>query len=311
MTKICFLNPYFGKWPRWFNYYLKSCAYNPSIEWLFFTDCPIPDDAPDNVKFTYFSLKDFNHLASQKLGLKIALSESYKICDLRPAFGIIFEDYIRNFDFWGYGDIDLIYGDIKSQIQENTLNRYDVISAGAHNMVGHFSLFRNTPLINNMYKRGNYKAIFSDSKFYNYDESNFVFDGVAFNKNRAIHFIRKSWNAIRRQLSNREPNYFLPKTKSISHIVMELNKKRRVRLFAKFLFETDVGKCKLNYLGEFKGHILDSWSYYWNQGKLKNYNTNKEILYFHFQFYKHKDCFQIHEASPVPNRFSITPKGII
>ena len=64
---IVLICPYFGKWPGWFPYFIRSCACNPTIEWRFFTDCKPPDVAPDNVKFTQVSFAEYSGLISQKL----------------------------------------------------------------------------------------------------------------------------------------------------------------------------------------------------------------------------------------------------
>jgi phosphoribosylformimino-5-aminoimidazole carboxamide ribonucleotide (ProFAR) isomerase len=35
LKKICFVIPYFGKWPNCFKFFLKSCEFNQTINWLF------------------------------------------------------------------------------------------------------------------------------------------------------------------------------------------------------------------------------------------------------------------------------------
>ena len=59
---IAFVVPYVGSWPSWFPAYLQSCRYNPSIRWIFYTDCELPSKAPANVEFVRGSLRDFEHL---------------------------------------------------------------------------------------------------------------------------------------------------------------------------------------------------------------------------------------------------------
>ena len=69
LKKICIIIPYFGKWPAWMNYFLLSCKYNTTIDWLFFTDCESPLIKANNLFFYYMSLKDFNQTASSKLAV--------------------------------------------------------------------------------------------------------------------------------------------------------------------------------------------------------------------------------------------------
>lgn len=77
----------------------------------------------------------------------IALPSPYKLCDFRPIYGKLFQQYINGADFWGFGDIDLIYGDIRQFITENVLQNYDLISGW-----GHLTLVRNNDYWNNFYK---------------------------------------------------------------------------------------------------------------------------------------------------------------
>lgn len=168
---ICFVIPYFGKWPDWFSFYLESCKFNPDITWLFFTDCRLPEEHPENTKFFKFSLEDFNRLASSKIGFKINIERPYKICDFKPVFGIIFEDYLKNYDFWGNTDIDLIYGNIRKFISEEMLEKFDVVSSLEGYTAGHFTIYRNTPKINSLFKANkDYKEIFLSRQYIGFDE---------------------------------------------------------------------------------------------------------------------------------------------
>ena len=47
------------------------------------------------------------------------------------------------YDFWGYCDIDLIFGNIRKFITDDILDKYDKILSR-----GHFTLFRNKDSIN-------------------------------------------------------------------------------------------------------------------------------------------------------------------
>ncbi len=49
LPSIGFVIPYFGNWPFWFPFFLESCRANPSINWIFHTDCGIPADLPTAV----------------------------------------------------------------------------------------------------------------------------------------------------------------------------------------------------------------------------------------------------------------------
>ncbi|MCX5706136.1 MAG: hypothetical protein NTW13_00420, partial [Candidatus Omnitrophica bacterium] len=151
MKTIIMLMPYFGNWPEWFNLYLETCKQNTTINWLFFTDCPEPENKCLNVRYIRMSFEEFRKYAGEKLGFPLNMSHPYKICDLRVAFGVIFDEYIAGYDYWGFGDIDLLYGNIRKFLTDNIL-RYNVISFHSHSLSGSFSCFKNNLELKYMYR---------------------------------------------------------------------------------------------------------------------------------------------------------------
>ena len=169
--KISIIIPYFGKWPEWADYFFLSCSLNPSIGWMFFTDCPIPHFKAENLHFHCFSLQDLNQLISRKLELDIEIEYPYKLCDLKPAFGHIFEDYLSNSEFWGYGDMDLVYGNIREFFPDTLCKDYDIISNHPDFITGHLCLLRNKPQITRLYQSGGaYKDAFRNLNYLGFDE---------------------------------------------------------------------------------------------------------------------------------------------
>ena len=139
--------PYFGKLPNYFSLWLESCRYNLSVNWLLFTDDQTVYDFPANVKVHYCSFQEIVHLIQSKFEYEIALTRPYKLCDFRPAFGAIFEEYLINYDFWGYGDMDLILGNIRQFLTKEILDAHDRILTH-----GPLSLMRNTTRFTNLFK---------------------------------------------------------------------------------------------------------------------------------------------------------------
>jgi hypothetical protein len=153
MKKICFLVVYFGKWPIWFPAFLHSCKKNPTVNWIFFTDCGSPAHHSPNVVFYNKTLSQMRKLIKKKIGQESILEDAYKVCDYKPAFGILFEDYLKDFDFWGHCDVDIIWGDIRKYTTEEILDKHDIFSTRKGRMSGHFSLFRNTLSINQLFRQ--------------------------------------------------------------------------------------------------------------------------------------------------------------
>ena len=170
--KIILLIPYFGRLPWYFRYFVHSCKTNPGIHFLVVTDDhDYREELPDNVVIVHNTLTGFADMIARKLQLPVAIPGSYKLCDFRPAYGLIFEDYIKEYAFWGHCDIDLIFGNIGSFITEEVLCNYDIISTRPEYITGFFALYRNTEYINTLFRESrDYKEIFSSPGYTGFDE---------------------------------------------------------------------------------------------------------------------------------------------
>lgn len=140
--KVILLMPYFGQWPEWFALYLESCRWNPTIDWLFFTDCSIPENAPPNVRFVPISFRDYQQIVSERLGITFKTEHSYTLCNLRPAYGLIHQEYLDGYDYFGFGDVDVIYGDIRAFYTDEVLS-HNTVSTHRKRVSGHLFLMKN------------------------------------------------------------------------------------------------------------------------------------------------------------------------
>lgn len=171
MYRIVYIVPYFGKMRKDFNIWLKSCEYNETIDFLVFTDDHEEYNYPTNVRVEYISLGQMKEYIQNNLGFEIALERPYKFCDLKPAYGDIFREYIKGYDFWGHCDTDMIWGDIRKFITDDVLGKYEKIG-----FLGHSTLYKNTKEINQRYKISiegydvNYKKVFTTEQGYHFDE---------------------------------------------------------------------------------------------------------------------------------------------
>lgn len=172
--KIAQIIPYFGKWPEWIDLYFFSCGQNPMIDFIFFTDCPIPKEHSANIIFNYCTFEEYKVIVSRKLRIDYNIKDAYKLCDLRPFFGYIHQDCLKEYDFWGFGDIDLILGDLTMVFQEKILNNYEVITTHNYHLAGHFSFFRNNEYFRNLcFKIKDWKQIIVADKLSALDEGDF------------------------------------------------------------------------------------------------------------------------------------------
>ena len=145
--------PYFGRWPEWINFYIESIKANPSIDWIIYTDCPAPQNRAPNLTLKTMSFSDYNALVSERLGIDFNPGNPYKLCDIRPAIGRIHAEEVAPYDYFGYGDVDVIYGDIRRFYTDELLSRYEMLTTHFEWVAGHFTLFRNTPKMRNAFTR--------------------------------------------------------------------------------------------------------------------------------------------------------------
>lgn len=170
MKKCAIILPYFGKFNNYFELFLKSCAYNETYEWIIFTDDMLPYKYPSNVHCYKSTLHFIKELAEKKLKMEISLERPYKLCDYKPMYGLIFEDYLSEYEYWGHCDCDLIFGDLESILTPILNQGYDKIFAA-----GHLTLYKNTYKNNRIFmsmyhKKYFYREVVSNDKNYIFDE---------------------------------------------------------------------------------------------------------------------------------------------
>ena len=63
------------------------------------------------------SFCSIQQLIRNKFSFPVKIDSPWELCAFRPAYGDIFEEYFNGYDFWGYGDLDVIYGDLDKYIE--------------------------------------------------------------------------------------------------------------------------------------------------------------------------------------------------
>lgn len=168
--KITLINCYFGELPNYFPLWLQSCGANPKIDFLFVTDSIMDSyDVPENIHIIHKNWGELLKKIEAKFPFKIAINTPYKLTDFKPAYGYIFEEELLDSDYWGYCDIDLVFGDILKFIAPRIEEGYEKIYR-----LGHLTILKRTPeMIHLFEKEGGafkYTEVFSNKEFYSFDE---------------------------------------------------------------------------------------------------------------------------------------------
>lgn len=169
--RIAQIIPYFGRWPEWIDLYLYSCSRNPMIDFIFYTDCPMPQKVYSNTIMHKCSYKEYKLLVGKRLGIDYNIEKPYKLTDLKPFIGLVHEEELKGYDFWGFGDLDLVYGDLSLIINERNLEKYDLITTHSYHIAGHFTICRNNKYYRNRCLEIEYwQDRLVDDKHYAFDE---------------------------------------------------------------------------------------------------------------------------------------------
>ncbi|MBA3283917.1 MAG: hypothetical protein H0U27_02500, partial [Nitrosopumilus sp.] len=260
-----------GAFPWYFIYFIHSCRYNPSVDFIIITDNAAPTNLPDNVKFINKSLDSINQIAAQKLGFPVAINNPYKLCDFKPAYGFLFPDIIKGYDFWGHGDIDLIYGNIRDFITREILKTYEIINSRHDYITGSFCLFRNVEEINTLFMHSeDYEKVFSSPNHYCFDECSFL------------------W----KELQNGASIFDYPdNVQSMTYVVKKAENERKLKAYFDFIIVEGIP-------GEVK----------WQKGKII-YKDVFEAMFYHLVLFK-KLCKRPTMLNPIPDTFYFTPRKI-
>lgn len=169
MNSIGIICAYFGKLPGCYDAWLKSCEYNQTIDFILVTDQSI-DYRPKNVKVINMTFHDVQLLVNKQLKKNVALDFPYKFCDLKPLYGVIFSEYLKQYEYWGHCDMDLVFGDLQYFLEKYDLQSYDKFLD-----LGHLSIYRNNELSNNRFKEdgslcGTWEEMISSSRGFAFDE---------------------------------------------------------------------------------------------------------------------------------------------
>jgi len=287
IKKIGMVYCYIGKWPGYLRLFLESCKYNPSVDFLIFTDCGEPGEHSENVKIIPFTLVEFNTLASLKLGMGIEVKNPYKLCDFKPCYGVIFEDYIQKYEYWGYGDIDVVFGNIRKFITEYMLNNYDIITSGKEFLCGHFTLMRHSLKTNRLFENSiDYKKALQSDEYCSFDECH-------------------SWKieaGMATIIDLRKGAYIFDCTteiESMTHVVQRLYNKGDLTIHFKNLFR-DGSDIRVDY-------SLYTFNYKWDKGRLTDVENGEEFLYVHLFGLKRNEAYNtISRWKVIPDSFIIT-----
>lgn len=167
---ICIFLCWYGPVPPYYPAWRKTVLKNSSIDFYIFTDQEAIV-SENNIKVTHISFDELRELFQSKFSFQIVLDKPYKLCDYKPAYGYIFREITRKYAYWGYCDMDMVFGDIRKYITNEILDNYlRLFVTGFFNINKSnkqmILLFKN----NGKYPEYNYKEVYSTDDACYFDE---------------------------------------------------------------------------------------------------------------------------------------------
>ena len=272
--RVALIISYFGVLPDYFAYFVKSVGASPILDLLLFTDAEISDPVPENITVYRSSLSEFNERASRTLSVPVFSTNPFKTCDFRPAFGKMFAEYIRDYEFWAFGDLDLIYGDLAGFLKP-LLHDFDLISCRKGWISGSLCVLRNCDKVNDLYKlSADWRAIFTSPVLRQFEELGGCF----------FQPILKGTDVLS----------IIGPIDSFTHVVKRQAKEGSLRCAFEDL------ACEVLPWGE---------TVRFHSGKLTRSSDDSEVMYIHYVVMKAR-FFEVPKSKAVPDSFYVRRTGV-
>eukprot|EP00961_Rhodomonas_salina_P076619 1028552-Rhodomonas_salina.2 len=143
-------------------FFLKSMRQS-GFDVMIISDQPIDPEmlrsSAGRVWHLNLSLSDLGQRVQTKIPecvVDLSQMTGYKIVDLRPLFGVLLEEELRNYSMWGHVDNDMLIGRVKHYLQKAGAFKGSIEVAPAQivvNTFGPLTLYRNSCRINHLFRR--------------------------------------------------------------------------------------------------------------------------------------------------------------
>lgn len=250
MPRIYLFIPYYGKFPNYYQLYLDSLRMNQDILTVFFiTDIDMKQyDVPENAVIVHMAKEMMQQRLADMLRTvfgktvdpSLLIKTNYKLVDFKVTFPIVFKDILEQHavteeDFVGWGDCDLIYGNLAKFIHFS--ENYHIIGG----WFGHFAAIKNIESFKLFFKEvPNFFDLCTDNS------KTFITDEIAC-REPLQHFLAKNkykmfyinlyycdivppcfYHMFRKNHYQLSKNFFdtLHPKKNIHHLFFDLSKKR-------------------------------------------------------------------------------------
>jgi hypothetical protein len=118
------------------------------------------------------TVAQLRELATTRLGTPVRLHRTRNICDLRPAYAVVFGEFTHGHDYWAFGDEDVLYGDMDRMLAPHLDGSADLVIPARNGKSGHLTVLKNGPRTNELAIRDPaYKDVLVSPEHWAYDET--------------------------------------------------------------------------------------------------------------------------------------------
>jgi len=132
--------PFFGEFPPWMDLFLAD--FEKTMKPMGY-DLLIDTD-----------IQSFKQRVKLKLLIECPITwGSSKSWDYRASLGVLYTEEIKDYDYYGHCDLDVVWGDMDHFLPDSELSKCDVYSSHHEYVCGCFSLYRNINTVNHLFMR--------------------------------------------------------------------------------------------------------------------------------------------------------------
>lgn len=159
MLKKVFLQTQFGSPHPWTEQYFENVKTLEPYGWSMKVFTPNALRSSGNIEIIPMNVQEFDDLLFERTGVRVgnyltsAGVPAKVVSDFYPAYGQIFQEYIRDIDFWAHTNWDMVYGRLDHFVPDQLLEQSDIVSDDVNAINGIFCLYRNSEHVNNLFRR--------------------------------------------------------------------------------------------------------------------------------------------------------------
>ena len=124
------------------------------------------------------TIEEFSSLIQEKFfnsaagTAAVRLRSGHKLCDFKPMYGVLFAEELKDYDYWAFGDCDVMYGrQFDAWIEKVVSGGYEVATVQRDFVAGPFTLVKNCEKCNRLFEKATgWREILARPKTMAFDE---------------------------------------------------------------------------------------------------------------------------------------------